>query len=541
MKRDEKKCDPVSEGKIELIEESYINGFPLYQQMNDSAETAMNMVNDCGPVDSLLRDIMYAPVITNVILSELFIPSCNSHDICYSCQQPKHYCDQNFKKNNEIVCDRKYKGNIHFISTLSSLISKTMDDIKNNINKAYCYQWAKIYSAAVSKGGAEAYANTPVNYDENCAACGVPVIQNILVNRPFYVNKDTTTELDEILDKVNAKSGNITISLLWDSPDDVDLHVLTPSGFEIYYASKVGGGGELDVDIIPGSTYSDLYGAHVENIYFEDPYSGYYEIWIVNYSERTVNSATDYIVRVIIDGVSKVFTGTINGHSTRINIMSFSYVGTRKQEEDTPNSTIDSWVGERCRDVAGTCIDTTIDSCPTRIESNHCGGRDDVRCCLDDDDNNNNNNQSNHSDDSECLNRYGTCIRTGDCIGITVGFLDNYDYDLCPGYADHISCCIPLYGSEETSKSELVTGSIKSSISNLKDAISHYRGKSGKTVPASMSLIDNIKNTDSYKSMISELKDLIKNKITATKIENGEKISAAPNSSRLLMIIVFLI
>jgi len=185
-------------------------------------------------------------------------------------------------------------------------------------------------------------------------------------------------------------------------------------------------------------------------------------------------------------------------------------------------------VGERCRDIAGTCIDTTIDSCPTKIESNHCGGGDDVRCCLDDD-----NNQSNHGDDSECLNRYGTCISTGDCIiGDKVGLLDNYNSDLCPGYANNIKCCIPYYKPEETSNSELLTGSTKSSISNLKDAISHYRGKSGKTVPASETLIYNIKNSNSYKNMISELKDGIKDKITATKIENGEKISATEGSSR---------
>jgi len=78
----------------------------------------------------------------------------------------------------------------------------------------------------------------------------------------------------------------------------------------------------------------------------------------------------------------------------------------------------------------------------------------------------------------------------------------------------------------------LVKGSTKSSISNLTDALSHYRGGSGKTVPANNTLINEMKNDSSFKNMIKELQTLIRNKINDQKIKNAEKICAAPGSRR---------
>ena len=78
----------------------------------------------------------------------------------------------------------------------------------------------------------------------------------------------------------------------------------------------------------------------------------------------------------------------------------------------------------------------------------------------------------------------------------------------------------------------LVEPSTKNSISNLTDALSHYRGNSGKTVPANQNLINEMKNDKTYKEMIDSLKVTIKNKITQDKINKGETISAAPGSRR---------
>ena len=64
---------------------------------------------------------------------------------------------------------------------------------------------------------------------------------------------------------------------------DLDLHRLTPSGTEIYFASS-GESGFLDVDQCVSSCGE---GSHGENIVFDSaPASGRYEIWVENYDGR---------------------------------------------------------------------------------------------------------------------------------------------------------------------------------------------------------------------------------------------------------------
>jgi hypothetical protein len=59
---------------------------------------------------------------------------------------------------------------------------------------------------------------------------------------------DSAKQADEI-----APSGAFNIRLKWDGPGDIDLHVLEPSGKEVYYSAKQGNSGYLDTD----NTYAD--------------------------------------------------------------------------------------------------------------------------------------------------------------------------------------------------------------------------------------------------------------------------------------------
>ena len=109
--------------------------------------------------------------------------------------------------------------------------------------------------------------------------------------------------------------------MLWDSDDDLDLHVSTPDGSEISYSNREAGGGYLDVDANVGGRTMDN---PVENIYFDSPSAGTYNVWIDDYSDRT-DGTTSYLVRVTVGDQSQTFSGTIDGSGNEVSIISFNY------------------------------------------------------------------------------------------------------------------------------------------------------------------------------------------------------------------------
>ena len=95
---------------------------------------------------------------------------------------------------------------------------------------------------------------------------------------------------DEVLlrlQREGARVGDVTISLIWSSYDDLDLHVITPAGHEISYQSRHADGGELDVDMNAGGASSN---EPVENVFFGDAERGIeaakgtYKVVVQNYA-----------------------------------------------------------------------------------------------------------------------------------------------------------------------------------------------------------------------------------------------------------------
>ncbi len=141
----------------------------------------------------------------------------------------------------------------------------------------------------------------------------------------------TSESLTDLLNAAGAGSGDITVSMAWDSWDDLDLHMETPDGSHIYYSNKTAGGGILDVDMNAGS---ERRLDPVENIYFAAPENGHYKVWIRDFSDRSDDSAS-YLVRVTIGGQSQEFRGTIDGTGTDIDIIEFDYGGASNSDEGT--------------------------------------------------------------------------------------------------------------------------------------------------------------------------------------------------------------
>ena len=124
--------------------------------------------------------------------------------------------------------------------------------------------------------------------------------------------------LNEALRNAGAKKGEITVSMLWSTTDDLDLHVVTPDGTEIYYGNSVAAGGELDVDM----QVSSFVEHPVENIYFETPEHGTYHVFVENYSDRNEGDP-QVLIQVTVRGRTKSYTITLDSY--RKEICSFGY------------------------------------------------------------------------------------------------------------------------------------------------------------------------------------------------------------------------
>ena len=131
--------------------------------------------------------------------------------------------------------------------------------------------------------------------------------------------------LDNALRTAGAHSGDITISVLWDSADDIDVHVFTPDDTEIYYGNSNAAGGILDVDA--NSSSSNISSSPVENVYFASPQSGEYWVYLYDYADRTDGYETNFLVRLTVAGESQLFTGTIDGTGTTVEVVGINYAG----------------------------------------------------------------------------------------------------------------------------------------------------------------------------------------------------------------------
>jgi predicted DNA-binding WGR domain protein len=127
------------------------------------------------------------------------------------------------------------------------------------------------------------------------------------------------------LNSAGAKSGDVAVSLMWDNTrgerHDLDLHVVCPSGQEIYYGNRRSGcGGELDVDRMSGTDNA------VENtVWVGKPPSGQYKVYVKNYSGSSCTKPMPYTVRININGKHEHIERSIVGSSTKDLVKTFNF------------------------------------------------------------------------------------------------------------------------------------------------------------------------------------------------------------------------
>ena len=113
----------------------------------------------------------------------------------------------------------------------------------------------------------------------------------------------TTSTVPLTTTTVVLGTGDVQATLRWIGDADLDLHVIDPDGFEIFFdRAESPSGGLLDIDQVPtcGADISN----HVENVFWPDDGAipGDYQAFVVHY-EESCGAPAEFLLELKIDGV----------------------------------------------------------------------------------------------------------------------------------------------------------------------------------------------------------------------------------------------
>lgn len=130
-------------------------------------------------------------------------------------------------------------------------------------------------------------------------------------------------EVDELRKNYGGSVGEVTITLVWKTTDDLDLHLIEPTGDTINFRNPISSsGGQLDVD---KNADEMLTSNPIENIYYQtQPVRGNYSVGVHYFSQNSENNRIPYTVIVKIGNDIKEFQGTHVRPETYHTVYNFS-------------------------------------------------------------------------------------------------------------------------------------------------------------------------------------------------------------------------
>lgn len=151
-----------------------------------------------------------------------------------------------------------------------------------------------------------------------CRKKAIDVAKTLLANKNTNINiknnqgkspnqMDEIQNLKEILLEFTEKAlsnqkaalGELEIALSWSNANDLDLHVICPHGFEIFYGAKNAPCcfGELDVDMNAGGPCSDT--NPVEHVYWKrNVPRGVYKVIVDHYSVKCNQDNSKFLITI---------------------------------------------------------------------------------------------------------------------------------------------------------------------------------------------------------------------------------------------------
>jgi uncharacterized protein YfaP (DUF2135 family) len=129
--------------------------------------------------------------------------------------------------------------------------------------------------------------------------------------------------------QAGAKTGDVQISLIWNDKNDLDLHVITPKEFEIWFGNKLARqfapcGGRLDVD--RNDNPFQLTETPVENIYWPKGkgLNGPYRVFVKYFANHDKSARTSkFEVAIKVNNEVETFEGEVRSVNEIVEVTTF--------------------------------------------------------------------------------------------------------------------------------------------------------------------------------------------------------------------------
>ncbi|MEM6480588.1 MAG: hypothetical protein AAF922_13175 [Pseudomonadota bacterium] len=136
-----------------------------------------------------------------------------------------------------------------------------------------------------------------------------PPTRPVNVPEPPLVSPEQSSDIGERLDRAGAQVGDLTFSLVWNSPDDLDLEVTCPLGDRLFWGTRQGCQGRVDTDSGTGGPALNP----VENIFFLQPVTGEYAVRVTMPTSRNQGAPAQFKLLIRDGEQEQVLEGVVSG------------------------------------------------------------------------------------------------------------------------------------------------------------------------------------------------------------------------------------
>ncbi|MGB3296157.1 MAG: hypothetical protein WBB01_24490 [Phormidesmis sp.] len=137
---------------------------------------------------------------------------------------------------------------------------------------------------------------------------------------------------------VVLQTGDVQVTLRWNTADDLDLLVRDPSGDEVsYFQPEIASGGQLDVDA--NSDCSERMAEPVENIFWptDGGVPGNYVVEVDLFDHCGPEAPVSFTLTTLVQGQVQTQTGTVSASQPTVSFP-FTFTDSSSSDSSSPNS-----------------------------------------------------------------------------------------------------------------------------------------------------------------------------------------------------------